>query len=137
VLLQVLGTELVQRSQRKNPVILRCGRAVDQDDLLQRRRLGPVVPQLVQLGRVLGEHDLHLGVRDDVGDVGRHRGRVDRGRRGGSEDGGQVALDPLHPGARRDRDALLGLYAEGDQARRPTARQFVEVPPAGGFPLVP
>jgi hypothetical protein len=89
------------------------------------------------LGRVLGEHDLYVGVRHDERDVGRHRGRVDRGRRGGREYGGQVALDPLHPGARGDRDALLGLYAEGDQAGRPTARQFVEVPPAGGFPLVP
>ena len=131
-------THRVQRGQADDPIpVALQRRAVDQHDLVQRRRLGPMLAQFVDLPRVFGEHDPYVGIRDDERDVRRHRRGVDRGRRGGGQYGGQIAVDPLHPGAGRDPDPLLRLDAERDQAGCPAARQLLGLAPGDGFPLIP
>ncbi len=137
VVVELLGAELVEGGQGHHPVaVALVGLAVDQDHLVQRRRLRLVVAQLVDLAGVLGEDDLDVGVRDDVRDVRGHRGRVDRGGRGRGEDAGQVALDPFEPGTGGDAHPLLGLDAQGDQPGGAAADKVFGLLPGHGPPTI-
>ena len=92
--------------------------AVEGDDLPHVRELALAGLELGELVVVLGEDDLALGVREDVGRVLLVGARVDRGGRGARTHDPEVGEDPLVARARGDADALLGLDAEGEQAGR-------------------
>jgi hypothetical protein len=112
----IVLAELLELVERDHPVPV--ARAVEQHDLVEVRQLAPALLQLGELAVVLGEHHAALGVGQDVGDVlGDRRGVDGGGRRAGAHDR-EVGDDPLVARVGRDAHALLGLDAEGDEARR-------------------
>jgi hypothetical protein len=110
VLPQQVRTQLLEVGEGHQPVPV--GGPVERDHTLQKRQLRAALPQLGDLGVVLGEHHSGLGVGQDVADLLWDRGGVDgRGRGAGAHDR-QVRKDPLVAGGRRDGGALLGLETE-------------------------
>ena len=91
------------------------GRTVEGDD---RHQVGQVVAMGLELGDlrvVLGEDQAGARVGQDVGDVLRVGGRVDRRRRGPGAQDREVGQSPVDPRRGDDGDPLLGLDAERDQ----------------------
>ena len=91
--------------------------AVEHDDLLDVEFV-LVRPDLLDLALVLGEEEACVGVPEDVGDVSVAGARVDGGRGASGEHDGHVRQDPVEPGVGRDRDPLLRLEAQREQAAR-------------------
>ncbi len=125
---------LLQVVEADDPVAV--GGAVEHDDLADRGQLGVLLTELGDLLVVLGEHDAAVGVGQDVGDVVGHRARVDRGRCGAGGVDREVGEDPLDAGAGGDRDALLGLDAERDEARGEVGHAYAGLGPGQRVPLL-
>ena len=89
---------------------------------------------LRELLAVLGDRRSASRSREDERDVLGVGARVDRG--GGSAGGhrGQVEEDPLEAGVARDRDAVLGLQAQREQARGELGDALAAAAPAPGLP---
>ena len=114
VLDEVLLAEVGERVQGDHPVAVAL--AVDGDDLLDRGELAAPGGELGELGVVLDEDDLALGVAEDVRRVLLVRRGVDRGRGATGAHDREVGEDPLVAGARGDADPLLGLDPEREQS---------------------
>ena len=113
---QPLGAEPLQLVQADHPAAV--GSAVERHDLHQVGQLGPVGPQLLDLGVVLDQGDPGARVVEDVGHVLGVGGGVDGGRRRPCAEDGEVGERPLDPGRGDDRDAFLGLDPQCDQSGR-------------------
>src|SRR2546428_2426871 len=81
---------------------------------------------LVELLRVLHEHDPRLGVIQEIPDLLRARRRIDTARRTPDRLDPEVAIEPLRPVLGEDGDVLLVPESEGQQRGRDTAH-FVAI----------
>ncbi len=115
-LLETGAAELAQLVERHDPLAVTL--AVEDDDLDDVGDLLASATQLLDLIGVLGEHDARARVGEDVDDVGELARRVHGRRRRASEHVAQVREDPLQAGRGGDGDAVLGVHAERDEARR-------------------
>jgi hypothetical protein len=93
-------------------------------------------PELEHLLVVLGDHHPRPAVVEDVDHVAVDRARVDRGRRRAGAQDGEVRQDPLEPGARHDRDRLLGADADRHQPGGHRGHEVAGVVPGRLPPLV-
>ena len=129
------GREVVEGD---HPVVTTGGEVdrggVDEHDLLDAGQRLALLDELGQLGAVLGDDEARAGVAEDEGDVLRVGRRVDRGGGAGREHDGEVGEDPLEPGRHRDRDALLGLETQREEAGSELGDPLATAPPAPGLP---
>ena len=126
-----LGGELVDDD---DPAVL-AALAGERDDVLHPGDLTAHALQLGDLVGVLGEDELAARVGEDVGDVLGDRRRVDGRRRATGADDREVGEHPLDPRRGGDRDAVLELHPECDEARGPLLDDLVGVAPGEGREL--
>ncbi len=131
---QVGLAELLEVIETDDPVAV--GGAFENDDLADRRQLGVLLTELRDLIVVLSEPDSAVGVGQDVGNVARHRARVDRGSCSACGVDGEVGEDPLEAGAGGDGHALLSLDAESHQASGEVSHPYAGLSPGQRVPLL-
>ncbi|MPM74296.1 hypothetical protein SDC9_121282 [bioreactor metagenome] len=109
---------------------------IEDDDLHHRVEGVPVQPDLVDLFGILGEDDPRPGVPEDVRHVLVVGVGVDGGGGAARAHDGKVDQDPLDPRAGRDRDPVLELQSEGEQASGQLEDAVVRLVPAHRGPGV-
>jgi hypothetical protein len=130
----VVAAEPLQLGEADDPV--GAARAVEGD---HRGQVGQLVAVRLHLGDllvVLGEDDPRARVAEDVGDVVGRRGGVDGGGGGAGAQDAEVGEDPLDPGAGGDRDPVLGLDAERQQAGGDLPHPLADLAPGQRLPAV-
>ena len=117
---QILRALVGEVVQGDHPVAVRG--SVEHHDLGQVGQVAASLGELLELGVVLGEDDLRVGVGEDVGGVFGVRAGVDGGRcRAGAQDR-QVGQDPLEPSGSRRYRSDPRLRRRATAARLPTPR---------------
>jgi hypothetical protein len=134
VTVEQLLAELLEVAEGDHPVAV--GGTVEDDHLVQQRQVAAPLPDLRDLGVVLGEDHPALGVGEDVADVLGHGRGVDGGRRHPGAHVGEVGQDPLVAGAGGDPDALLRLHPQGDEPSGEAADPLARLAPGDGLPGV-
>ena len=110
---------------------------VDADDGLERRQaviVGQGVEHLVGLLLVAGDDDARAGVADDVLQLDPGIGRIDADRDRADHLDAEIGVKPFRRILAGDGDAVAGLEAERQQAKRDGARGLVVVAPGIAVP---